>query len=66
MSSESDKQPRVKSSRAETSIGVGVALGVALGAAFGNVGLGLALGVAFGAAFANVTRARSKDREHRR
>jgi len=40
--------------------GTGIAIGVALGAAFSHVALGLALGVAFGAAIDVVMHARRK------
>lgn len=35
-------------------IGIGIVMGVVLGAAFDNVGLGVALGIAFGAALGPV------------
>ncbi len=49
-----DKKPETPKksgfSKNESMIGVGLALGVALGAAFDNIGLGISLGLCFGAA----------------
>ena len=43
-------------------IGVGIAIGTALGVAFGNIGLGIALGLLFGAALSRKN-GRSQDGE---
>ncbi len=42
-------------------VGVGIALGVAFGAAFDNVGLGLALGIVFGAAYSVTLKKKDKN-----
>ena len=43
-------------------VGIGIALGVVLGAAWGNVGMGIAIGIVVGAAIGVVkSRAKHKD-----
>ena len=61
-----DKQPNQvpeKENSARTKngyyIGFGIAIGVALGAAFDNLGVGIALGVAIGAAIEGVQKRRA-------
>jgi len=44
-------------------VGVGVALGVAFGAAFDNVGMGLAVGIAIGASWSAVLHKKNQGKD---
>ena len=50
----------MKEITSNSAIGIGISLGVALGAAFDNVGVGIAIGVALGAAWAAQIDAKNK------
>jgi hypothetical protein len=46
----SEMEEKIKKKDKEYYIGIGLCLGVALGAAFDNIGLGIGLGLVFGVA----------------
>ena len=50
-----------KKKPADYYIGIGLCIGVALGAAFDNIGLGIALGLVFGAAFQQYKKKQDKE-----
>jgi uncharacterized membrane protein len=60
---EPELSKHTRKKRAASCVGIGLALGLIFGAAFGNVGLGLVLGIALGAAataFAGAKRPKNK------